>query len=186
MVVSRDGRRLSYAGGAEHEARNARRPCVPMGVNTCQFLGDVDDRGGEQAPPPSSCKSIMMQRSSPRPPAPFLAGRRSPTRRRCVSLLGWCSYHPTSPEQSFERSSFDTSFTALARGYVLSPDGSWIYLYEAAQAQTHGGPHVGTVVNASGVALLALRRDVSAPTIQHRLLRTSMRLSKPEICAGQV
>ena len=80
-----------------------------------------------------------------------------------LSLLGWCSYHPTSPEQSFERSSFDTSFTALARGYVLSPDGSWLYLYEAAQAQTHGGPHVGTVVNASGVALLALRRDVSAP-----------------------
>ena len=63
LVVSRDGRRLSYAGGAEHEARNARRPFVPMGVNTCQFLGDVDDRGGEQAPPPSSCKSIMMQRS---------------------------------------------------------------------------------------------------------------------------
>ena len=106
------------AGGAINEARDARRPFVSMGVNTCQFLGSVDDSGG------------------------------------------WCSYHPTSAQQSFESSSFDTSFTALARGYVLSRDGHWIYLYEAAQAQTHGGPHVGTVVNASGVALLALRRDV--------------------------
>ena len=41
----------------------------------------------------------------------------------------------------------------------MRADGTMIYLYEAAQAMTHGGAHVGTVHNSSCVALLALRRD---------------------------
>ena len=41
----------------------------------------------------------------------------------------------------------------------MRADGTTIYLYEAAQSMTHGGAHVGTVHNNSGVALLALRRD---------------------------
>ena len=89
LVVSRDGRSLHYPGsavrnpaGPDHspakEARNARRPFVPMGVNKCQFLGSPDDVGG------------------------------------------WCSYFPESEAESFEASSFDTSFNSLVRGYVLS------------------------------------------------------------------
>ena len=99
------------------EERHARKPAVPMGVNTCQLEGSVGDVGG------------------------------------------WCSYHPQSKAESFEASSSDTSFTALTRGYVLSPGGEWLYLFKASQAQTHGGAHVGAGRNASGVALLAIRRD---------------------------
>ena len=121
LVVSRGGvdANLSYAGGPVfgNEARNARRPLVPMGVNTCQFEGSVDELGG------------------------------------------WCSYWPTDSGESFVHSSFDTSYNALTRGYVVSPDGQWLYLYGSGQSMTHGGAHVGTVFNESGVALLALRRD---------------------------
>jgi hypothetical protein len=119
--VSRGGvdANLSYAGGPVfgHEARNARRPLVPMGVNTCQFEGSVDELGG------------------------------------------WCSYWPTDSGESFVHSSFDTSYNGLTRGYVVSPDEQWLYLYGSGQSMTHGGAHVGTVFNESGVALLALRRD---------------------------
>ncbi len=69
---------------------------------------------------------------------------------------GWCA--PDSPDLA--HTSFDTSATYMASGYVPSADGASLYFYSSGQPMTHGGDGTHqSWANNTGLQLLRVRRD---------------------------